>query len=182
MRRLLISLLTACASTGASAADDRGIQQAVYAFKLFSAACVATYGLQRRVDEWALNSAPAEFSPESAREYLRGKNGRIWLFLGDLGKFHVISQEGGICTVQAERVNAAALRDLYDNFLRDLPRGYKTALLEEGTRATSRGDLYSLVHDSESATTGIILRTLLSTSESESAYNQGLLTLSARRR
>ena len=181
MRTLLSTLLIALLCSGAHA-QDRGHQQAQRALELFKAACADTFGIEMKVGEWAAGTAAAELSPESARAYLRGRAGRIWIFANELGKFTLISQDGGNCTIQAERAKAASLKVLYSDFLRELPGEFKTTLIQEGTRATPMGDLYSIVHDSESEARGIVLRTLMSTSESDSAYMQGLITLQSRRR
>ena len=181
MRTLLSVLLFALLCSGATA-QDRGHQQAQRAYELFKAACADTFGIEEKVGRWAEGRAAAELSPEAARAYLRGRAGRIWIFASELGKFTLISQAGGSCTIQAERATAAILKVLYSDFLRELPDEFKTTRIQEGTRATPMGDLYSVVHDSESGERGVILRTLLSTSESDSAYMQGLLTLQSRSR
>ena len=181
MRTPISTLLIALLCSGAHA-QDRGQQQAERAFELFKAACADTFGIEKKVGEWAEGRVAAELPPESARAYLRGRAGRIWMFVSELGKFTLISQDGGSCTIQAERAKAASLKVLYSDFLRELPGEFKTTLVQEGTRTTSMGNLYSIVHDSESEAKGIVLRTLMSTSESDSAYMQGLITLQARRR
>jgi hypothetical protein len=181
MRTLVTSLLLGAIGTLAHA-QDRGERQARYALDLFKAACVSSFGIEKRVGAWAEANSVAELAPESARTYLRGKAGRIWMFVTDLGKFTLISQEGGNCTVQAERAKASSLKEFYTVFLSELPPDFKTTMVQEDNRATPMGVLYTIVQDSDSERSGIVLRTLLSTSESESAYVQGLLTLQARRR
>jgi len=154
----------------------------LHAVRLFEEACFKNFGVPQRVAAWANTAVLLEMPKEAAASFFASGPGRAWGATNAIGNFVVVSYESGLCTVYARRAKAALVKELYLAFLPKPSIGLTPEKKLEETKSTPNGELYTLAHEITGEKAAVTMSTVLSTSESENAPMQAILSLSIRKK
>lgn len=157
-------------------------QQAIHAMRLFKTACFNNAGNPQNIATWAESAVLLKMSDEQSKPFFPVSAGKAWGATNAIGNFVVSLSDAGLCTVYARKAKAALLKELYLAFLPKPETGMVVEKKVDETKPRPNGDMYTIGHMISRKDASFAITTVLSTSESDLAPMQAIISLSVGRK
>lgn len=95
---LVVSALPFVAVADQDSLDGLALRKS-YPIQLYMGACVVARAQPSNVEKQAVDMGFTEVTPDVAENYLQGYKGKAWIASNEHGRFAIVSQDRGLCSV-----------------------------------------------------------------------------------